>query len=558
MIRKILNFISKEVSGLHEAAYLLALFAFSSHLLALVRDRLLAGTFGAGETLDIYYASFRIPDLLFVTVASLVSISILVPFFTEYKEKGQDIKQALNSIFSLFFLVMIVVILGVFIFTPQLLKLFFPLITGENFITLVWLTRLILLSPLLLGISNFFASIIQMHNRFFLYALSPILYNAGIIIGIVFLYPHFGLYGLGLGVVLGALCHWLVQVPFVIEKKLFPRITFKPDWNLIKRVVLLSVPRTITLSTTMLAFFALVSLANHIGAGSISILTFSFNLQSVPLSIIGISYSSAVFPLLSRLYSQGDRKAFLERMVTVTRHIVFWSTPVMILFIVLRAQIVRTILGSGNFSWEDTRLTAATLAFFVLSVIPQSLMVLFVRAFYSEGKTQKPLLINIFAALVTIAGGYGLLKLFSYSPFFASFVESLLRIENVSGAPVVMLSLAFTLGVTFNSLLHWIAFHKEFPTYTRSVLDPLARSFFASIIMGYISYLMLGVFDNVFDINTVLGVFLQGLCAGIVGIIAWVIILKLLKSSELDQVLTTLHKKIWKIDKAVTVDEMVA
>ncbi len=546
MVKKLIQLLSKEISGLHEAAYLLAFFAFASQILALVRDRLFASTFGASRVLDMYYAAFRIPDLLFVTIASLVSISILVPFFMEAQQKGVSLKRLINSIFSVFFLLMVIGSGLVFFLLPYIEPKLFPGFSREELESIIVLSRILLVSPFLLGISNFFASIVQMHNRFFLYAVSPILYNLGIIVGILVFYPLWGLYGLGFGVVLGALFHALVQVPFMIEKKTLPRFTLDIDFRNVRRIIALSIPRTVTLSTTSISAFALVSMASLMGEGSIAIFNFSLNLQSVPLSIIGVSYSSAVFPLLSRLSIEDKKTAFLERMITTSKHIIFWSLPVSALFIVLRAQIVRTILGAGQFSWSDTRLTAAALALFTFSIIAQSLILLFVRAFYAEGKTMKPLFINVLAMVVTIAAGYFFLWSFRTHTGFAYFLEALLRIENVPGAEVSVLALAYTVGILFNTVLHWIAFHREFSSYTRAVAGTFFKSLSASVIMGYVSYIYLNVFDNVFDLNTLPGIFFQGLCAGLVGICSGVLVLRLLRSQELEEVWKTLHRKIWK------------
>lgn len=326
MVKRILSFVGREINGLHEAAYLLAGSAFLSLLLALIRDRLLASSFGAGGALDAYYAAFRVPDVLFVTVSSLVSTSILVPLLLEKKEKGADeLKRAIDVLFSMFFaLIALVALIAVFMM-PYLMRWLFPdIAAGEYGPELVNLSRIILLSPVFLGISNFFASITQIRGRFLIYAISPLLYNLGIIAGIVLLYPKFGLYGLGIGVALGAFSHALIQVPFVSGEGLFPRLSPKLDWPLVRSVLSLSIPRTITLSSQQLTALALVSFASFLGAGSISVFNLSQNLQSVPLSLIGASYSAAAFPLLARAIAEGNMRSFIEKTVQACRHIIFW------------------------------------------------------------------------------------------------------------------------------------------------------------------------------------------------------------------------------------------
>ena len=230
MVRKLLNLLQKEFNGLHEAAFLLGIFALFSQAMAVVRDRLFAEQFGAGLELDIYYASFRIPDLIFVTIASFVAITVVMPFFIENlsknKEKARDF---INSIFTLFFFAITFISVVVYFATPALVEKFFSgfdVVAREE---VVLLTRILLLSPILLGISNIFASITQAFRNFFVYALSPVLYNVGIILGLLFLYPIYGITGLAYGVVLGAVFHVLIQVPVIMSHGFLPRFSINAE-----------------------------------------------------------------------------------------------------------------------------------------------------------------------------------------------------------------------------------------------------------------------------------------------------------------------------------------
>ncbi len=556
MVKRLLSIFTREIIGLHEAAYLLATFAFLSQLLALVRDKLLAYRFGASHILDIYYAAFRIPDLIFVSIASLVSASVLIPFFIERIDKDNDKGRSfIDSIFSVFFIAIILASIIVFIFAPALVKILIPGFANDNmFNELVLSTRILLLSPIFLGLSNFFSSITQMYKRFLVYALSPIIYNIGIIIGIVFLYPVFGIYGLIYGVVIGAFLHMAIQIPFILHKDVFPRFSIKINWKYIKRVVLLSLPRTLTLSSNQISTFFLIALASLMTGGSISIFNLAYNLQSVPLSIIGVSYSSAIFPTLSRFFVEGKRDGFISKMIESARHIIFWSIPITILFVVLRAQIVRTIYGAGQFDWADTRLTAAALALFIISVVGQSLILLFVRAYYAEGKTTKPLLINIISSFLIVVLGYIFTKAFYFYPEFRFFLEDLFKVGDQIGTSVLVLPMAYSIGVFINTYLHWHIFERDYKGFTKPVIATLFQSFASSVIMGYVTFLSLRFFNTFFTLDKAWGVFMQGFCAGIVGIFSWVIVLRLLKSRELVEVYETLHHKFWKA-KVVVPDQ---
>ena len=546
MVKKFFGLLSREISGLHEAAYLLAFFTFLSQLLGLVRDRLLASTFGASAALDAYYAAFRLPDLIFVAIASIASVSILVPFIIERLRKGEpETREFLGAIFSFFAVLMVVVSVLVFLLSPKLLALIFPkIIAGQYGTELITMTRWLLLSPILLGLSNLLASITQAKHRFFSYAVSPIFYNAGIVFGLLVFYPLFGLVGLALGVVLGAALHLIIQI--ISVGKLFPRFHLPFNFQIIKQVVSLSFSRTLALSASQIALLALVALAAYLAAGSVSIFNFSWNLQSVPLAIVGASYTVALFPTISRLFGNGEKEKFFQEMLAAARHIIFWSVPMIVLFIVLRAQIVRVVLGSGNFDWADTRLTAAALALFSISILAQSLILLFVRGYYAGGNTKKPLIINLFSAVLIVIFAFGFLWLFKRLDFFRYFVESLLRVDNVAGAEVLMLPLGFSVAQLVNAAIYWFYFARRFPTFSPVVSRTFFEIFSTSVIMGFIAYRSLNVFDKIFDLNTLSGIFFQGFLSGLIGIAVGLVVLILLKNKEIKEVWATLHHKIWK------------
>lgn len=546
MVERVLSILNHKVSSLHAAAYLLAFFALLSQILGLIRDRILAHLFGAGQILDIYYASFKIPDFIFASVASLVSISVLIPFLSSrLADKENKAKPFIDELFTVFFVFIVLVSAIVFVVAPVLLDMVFPGFSGTApFDDLVLLTRILLLSPIFLGLSNLLAGITQTFRNFLVYALSPLLYNIGIIIGILFLYPEFGISGLGFGVILGAILHLLIQVPTVYRTGLLPRVTTKIDWVEIRRVVLTSLPRTFALSSHQLTLLFLLSLASLMASGSIAVFNLSFNLQSVPLSIIGVSYSLAAFPTLSRLYSSGKTFEFFKNIVNATRHILFWSLPAIVLFVVLRAQIVRTVFGTGNFSWDDTRLTAAALALFVISLVGQSLNQLFVRGYYASGNTTKPLVVNLISSVFIITSAYFLVWFFTFNNFFRYFIESLFRVEGVVGTSILMLPLAYTLGLLLNGLLFWILFQRDFHSFSFALYRTIAQTFSSAVLSGAAAYLGLLFFARIFDLNTLPGIFSQGFLAGIIGIAVGLVVLVVFQNKELIEIWNAFHRKI--------------
>ena len=440
MVKRVFNLLNREFKNINQAAIILGFFTLLSQVLGLIRDRSFAYFLGPSSSLDVYYAAFKVPDFIFMSVASLASVTVMLPFLVDklgVREDGElngnsaSAKKFLSEIFTIFLIAMIGVSILAFIFMPNLVKWVAPGFSGEELQNLVMLSRIMVLSPIFLGLSNLFGSVTQMFKKFFVFALSPLFYNLGIILGVVVFYPIFGLPGLAYGVVLGALMHLFIQFPVLAKQGFLPKISLSISWKDVKGMVMLSLPRTIGLSLSTLSLIAIVAIASLIGTGSISIFQFSLNLQNVPLGIIGISYSVAAFPTLARFFSSDRIKDFVEYIAVAARQIIFWSLPVMFLFIVLRAQIVRVILGTGNFSWDDTRLVAASLALFAISVTAQSLILLFTRGYYAAGNTKRPLFINLFSTAVTIVCAFWFVDLFRTTPGVQYFFESLLRIENI-------------------------------------------------------------------------------------------------------------------------------
>ncbi len=556
-MNRILRIFHKEIAGVHQAALLLGTFTLMSQILALFRDRMLANYFGAGKTLDLYYTAFRIPDLMYAAIASLVSISVLIPFFSGVLEKHnkEDARKLLSSVFTVFVTAMLVASVIAFALMPKLAELFFGgLGTPEDIKLLTALSRLLLLQPICLGISNVFGVITQIGKRFFIYALSPILYNLSIICGLVFLYPTWGIKGVVMGVVIGGVLHFAIQIPYVLKERLLPTFTLDIDFKAVLEVIKISIPRTLALSANMFELIIITIFASWITVGSVSILNFALNLQSVPFAIVGVSYALAAFPTLSACFAKGEGEQFMNHIVTAARHIIFWSIPITALFIVLRAQVVRTILGSGSFDWNDTRLTAACLALFVVSLVAQGLELLFIRAYYAAGKTAKPLIINLVSSIATVGFPFFFMKIFVAFPVFKYFVENLFKVEGISGSEILMLPLGYTIGTLINAFIFWILFEKDYGrhtkdgielrTFTSRVLPTFMVSIQAAVIGGFVAYMGLNTFDKMFDLTTLLGIFMQGFVSGILGVAACSAVFILLKNEEIFEVWKALKQKI--------------
>lgn len=550
-MEKILKIFNKEFINVNQAALLLGIFTLLSQILALFRDRFIAHFVGPSAGLDVYYAAFRIPDLIFISIASLASVTVLIPFISAKMENGKVTEEArrfMNSVFTVFFGTMLVVSVIVFFLMPVLAKIVAPGFSPEMQTKLIMLSRIMLVSPILMGLSNLFGTVTQLFRKFFFYSLSPIFYNLGIIIGVVLLYPIWGIKGMAVGVAFGALLHFLIQAIASSGCGFRPKFTFrKINLKEIKKVVFVSLPRTLGLAFNSIALVCIIALASFEKSGSISIFNFSFNLQSVPLNIIGVSYAVASFPTLVKAFSPKNLEKFKIHLKATARQIIFWSLPVTFLFIVLRAQIVRVILGSGSFTWDNTRLVAASLAIFSISVLAQGMVALLSRAYYATGNTKRPLVINLISSVSIVILAYVFTHIFQTVPMFRYVIESMFKVTDIPGTAVLMLPLAYSVGSIINFILQWIFIKRDFMDKKESfIAKTFYQSLGASFFIGLVSYLSLNAFSPIFGLETFWGVFLQGFISGILGIMAGFIVLYLLKNQELLDLIKTVKTKFWK------------
>ncbi len=541
MVRSILESITAPIRGLHQAAYLLAALTLASQALALLRDRTFAHTFGASEVLDLYYAAFRVPDLVFVLVASLVSAYVLIPRITGMDREAT--RRLLSESASFLFGVGGLICIVLAFLMPQFLVLLYPnFISSPNSADFVLLARLLLLQPILLGLSGVLSSVTQVRRRFMLFAISPILYNIGIILGTIVFYPLWGLPGIGIGVIIGAVAYLMVNVPVVIEAGVFPRLCV-PSVKVMMSVIRDSVPRALALSMGSLTMLLLTAMASRIGTGSISVFSFAGNLAAVPLALIGSSYAVAAFPALSEASAPKNRDEFTRILSSSARHIILWSIVALGLGIVLRAHIVRVVLGTGAFDWDATRLTAALFALFIVGLVAQGTVLLFSRALYAARQSWWPFFYQLAGGALTVF--FAILFLSMPSTGLPASLATLLRVSDVPGTNILLLALAATLGQIFLAILSLFALRKVAVGLARTLVRPCIDGCVAALAGGSAAYAMLVFEGGIAPLTTLMAVFTQGFIAGMVGLIVSALALYLIENKEFRIVTNALSKLLY-------------
>ena len=540
MVRKILGRIAAPIRGLHQAAYLLAALTLASQAISLLRDRIFAHSFGAGQTLDLYYAAFRVPDLVFALVSSLVSAYILIPLISGTDR--DETKRVLSEASTFLVVGGGVLCLVLAIFMPQFLSALYPtLAAGAQGSAFVLLSRILLIQPILLGLTGVISSVTQVHRRFILFALSPILYNLGIIFGTVWFYPLWGLPGIGLGVVIGAIAYLSIHLPVLARAGVMP-VPRLPQFRTLFNIVRHSVPRSLALGMKAIILLALTAIASRIATGSVTVFTFANNLEAVPMAIIGSSYAIAAFPALAEASARGAKDEFANILASGARQVLLWSLIAFGLILVLRAHIVRVILGSGAFDWDATRLTAALLAACTVSLFADALELLLSRALYAARQSWRPFLYQVATGAFTILLALWFLSM-PDSALLAP-LSALLKVSSVPHASVILLAFAASLGQIFLIILSLIALRNVAPGLTAALATPARDGVLAAVAAGVAAHYTLVLVGGLAPLTSFAAVLAQGFVAGLIGLFSAAIVLYLLKNNEFMSMSDSLAKLI--------------
>lgn len=391
------------------ASFILAVTFVLSALLGFLRSRFLYARFFTccTSSLDVYNAAFRIPDLIFRLLVTGALTSSFIPVYSQYLHRDQKTAdQMASAVINLLCATFVAIATIAFIFARPLSHLVAPGFTEIQLELMTNLTRILLFAQIFFLISNFLTGIIQVHQIFLIPALSPIVYNICIILGIYFLTPTFGIYGVCLGVIIGAFFHLLIQIP--LARRL--GFGYTPIFNFhtkgVFEVIKLMIPRCLSLGLAEIESTMTLFWASTLSIGSISLLNLALQLMYLPSRIFGSTLGQASLPILSKSIAKNELEVFRQ---TVTRTILqslFLALPITILVLVQRVAIVRITMGSRQFPWAATLLTAKTLAFLTPAIVSQALIQILVRSFYAMHNTKTPMYVAILSLISNVATSF--------------------------------------------------------------------------------------------------------------------------------------------------------
>jgi putative peptidoglycan lipid II flippase len=389
---------------LANASLILTIAALASRLLGWIRLLVIGSQFGATSQLDAYFAAFRIPDAIFQLVVAGALSAALIPVFSSYRAR-EDEREAWRLASSVINLVLVA--LAVFsaimaILAPWVVPIIAPGFDGPTTALTVRLTRLMLLSPVFVGMGAVVSGLLNSYGRFGVPALAPLVYNLAIIAAAVILAPLLGVEGLAIGVVIGSILHLAIQLPQLRKVGQGYDLSIGLRHPGVRQVAWLMGPRLLGLAAGQLNFIVSTVLASNLGVGSVTAYNYAFQLSQIPVGVLGVSVAVALFPTFSRDAALGRIAEIRRQLSTSLRILIFLAAPLTAAMIVLARPIAAVFFQYGLFSTAAADRTASALAFFSIGLSGHIVVHVLTRAFYAMQDTRVPVLWAIVAVAINV------------------------------------------------------------------------------------------------------------------------------------------------------------
>jgi len=461
------------------AALIIMVMIAASRFLGLIRNRVLADFFSVDQ-LAIYFAAFRIPEVIFEILVFGTFSSAFIPTFTSFlsqKKKEEAWYTAAVSL-NFAFLIFLVFAIVIFILAPSLYRIIAPGFELEQTMLIAALARILLIAQGFFVLSYFLTSVLESMQRFLVPALAPLLYNLGIILGAVFLTPRLGIYAPIMGAVIGAFLHFLIQLPLALRLGFRPKFSLNFHHRGVKEIGHLALPRVIELSFLQFGKMGELFLASLVSTAAFTYYTFANSISLLPIGLFGISIAKAALPTLSYQTARKEFKQFGETLIGLINQILFFVLPCAVFLAVLRIPVVRLVFGTSRFSWDSTVQTGWTLSAFALGIVTQALIYPLTRAFWALHNTKTPVKISIGMILSEITLGALLIIVFKM--------------------PIWSLALAFSLASFSQMIILFVLLVRLFPQIInwQKVIKTSAKIIMAAFGSGALMFFLLKVLDR--------------------------------------------------------------
>ncbi len=395
------------------------MFAFVlSNLVGLVRQILISRAFGTGDAYDAFVAASRYPDLIFNLIAGGALASSFIPVFTGFLEKEDRASawKLASAIINLVILVLTAVSVLSAIFSIQAVRyILAPDFNPAKQELTASLLRILLIAPTVFGVSGIVMGALNAHQKFLLPALASTMLWAGYIIGLIFLVPSMQIYGLAWGAVLGAFLHIGIQLPQLLR---LPEWRFNFSLGLdnaaTREVLLLTGPRLLGVAVVQINFLVNTIIASGQPEGSVSSLTYAFQIMTMPEVAIAQAIAVAALPTFSAQVARGELGEMRHSLASTLRGVLLLSLPATLGLILLRYPIIALLFQRGKFDAHSTDMVAWALLWYTAGLVGHSVVEILSRAFYALHDTRTPVIVG------TVAMSLNIVFSFAFSALFAS------------------------------------------------------------------------------------------------------------------------------------------
>lgn len=522
--RLILNnskWLEKQQTTILSAAAVITVANVFSSISGLIRERLLISNFfstqASREAYEAFQVAFQIPDMMFQLIILGAVSAAFIPIYTHLKSKN---KQQAHQMSSIVMNVLLLAFIGLSIVIAIFAHPLTVLRTGEGFtdaqidIT-ANLTRIMLIAQVFFAISNFLTGILQSYHRFIIPAIAPVLYNLGILLGVYFFSSSLGIYSAGLGVIIGAFLHMLIQLPLALRTGFRFRFSLNLSHPGIAPFFRLMPARVITLGISEIQNLSLGFFATTLGNLSFLVIRLALRLMTIPIRLFGVSIGQASLPFLSAESGDRNKERFSGLILQSINQIAFFSFPASVMLLILRVPLVRLVFGTKNFPWSVTLLTAKAVALIALSIGAQAMVQLLLRSFHALKDTKTPLLITAVTAVFYLV--------FSWIVVFST-DWGVLGIALVTSA-AAMLELVLCLTLLSKKIPQLVSKAFWFPQ-----IKMLSASFFMMVFL-YLPYRMLD--ELIFDTSKTVELIALTITTGTIGILVYAYFAALFEIREL-------------------------
>jgi putative peptidoglycan lipid II flippase len=389
---------------LAQASLILTAAALASRVLGWLRLLVIGSQFGASRDLDAYFAAFRIPDAIFQLVVAGALSAALIPVFSSYRARQEEAEawRLASSVINLVLIALGGLSLLMAIFAPIVVPVIAPGFDAPTTELTVRMTRIMLLSPVFIGMGAVVSGILNSYERFAVPAIAPLVYNLCIIVSAIVLAPLIGVEGLAVGVAIGSLAHLAIQLPELGKVGQRYDLTIGLSHPGVRQVLWLMGPRTLGLAAGQINFLASTFLASGLQEGSLTAYNYAFQLMQVPVGVVGVSVAVALFPRLSRAAALGKIREVRRHVAQALRILIFASAPLTAIMIVLRGPLTAVFFQYGLFSASSTDRTAGALLFFTLGLAAFIVVAVLARAFYALQDTRTPVIWALVAVAINV------------------------------------------------------------------------------------------------------------------------------------------------------------